>query len=121
MHNCPQFRPLRRHAHDCRFRAPHRIGPFEPSETRLFILAIWLSHIGRLLPSLAVVQSAGGISRGGVRGCYGEPVHVRGRGSRPRAGEMPERGDVGYNLCADCHAKAKDALETQKVFPDESF
>ena len=40
-------------------------------------------------------QSAGGISRGGVRGCYGEPVHLRGRGSRPRAGEMPERGDVG--------------------------
>jgi hypothetical protein len=34
-------------AHDCRFRTPHRIGPFEPSETRLFILAIWLSHIGR--------------------------------------------------------------------------
>ena len=36
-------------------------------------------------------------------------------------GKCQSEATEAHNLCADCHAKAKDALETQKVFPDESF
>jgi hypothetical protein len=36
-------------------------------------------------------------------------------------GECQHEATEANNLCKDCHAKAQEALETQKSFPDESF
>jgi hypothetical protein len=36
-------------------------------------------------------------------------------------GECQAAATEANNLCKDCHAKAQEALETQKSFPDESF
>jgi hypothetical protein len=36
-------------------------------------------------------------------------------------GECHHEATEANNLCKDCHAKAQEALETQKSFPDESF
>jgi hypothetical protein len=44
---------------------------------------------------------------------------VRDHGHEP--GKCQNEATEANNLCADCHAKARDALETQKAVPDESF
>ena len=44
---------------------------------------------------------------------------VRDHGHEP--GKCQNEATEANDLCKDCHAKARDVLEAQKVFPDELF